>query len=66
MCTLFSVIIHCWGEIFPQSMSFDVSYSMLSVNFSKERRAASGAKDPHAHCVTLIISLKNKTDIQFR
>lgn len=32
----------------------------------KERRTVSGAKDPHAHCVILIISLKNRTDIQFR
>lgn len=32
----------------------------------KGGRAVSGAKDPRAHCVTLIISLKNKTDIQFR
>lgn len=64
--------------VFSPNMCFHVSFPPDICQLFKGRRAASGAQDPPfaprlhlrphppTHCVTLIITLKNKTDIQFR
>lgn len=53
------------GNIPTQHVLLAILFHVIRQLF-KKRRAVSGVRDPRAHCVTLIISLKNKTDIQFR
>lgn len=65
MGTLFYIILHCWVRVFPLMCFLCIPFNFICQLF-KQSRAVSGLKDPHALCVTLITSLKNKTDIQFR
>lgn len=59
----------CKTALLGPSIPLDVPLCILIYaicQLFKESKAVSGAKDSDALCVTLIMSPKNKTDIQFR